>query len=117
MEYVNQKEEREQQKQISARKTRSFSLNKTEQTVHEIFEVTFFSYCCRETQRPDWLVSRLRTVSVEEPKGPRLSVVRQPKGPDGTRGFKKAPAVKAAAAAVATVAEETNGYASSAEKA
>ena len=56
-------------------------------------------------------------MSVEEPKGPRLSVVRQPKGPDGTRGFKKAPAVKAAAAAVATVAEETNGYASSAEKA
>jgi len=41
-----------------------------------------------EMQRPDWLVSRLRTISVDE-HGPRLSVLRQPKGPDGTKGFKK----------------------------
>lgn len=90
-------------------------------------------------QRPDWLVSRLRTVSIDE-HGPRLSVLRQPKGPDGTKGFKKsansvkqfqqqqeqqrpAPtstaaavaasaaafAAAAAAAAAASVSEATNG--------
>ena len=41
-------------------------------------------------QRPDWLVSRLRTMSVDEHGGPRFYVLRQPKGPDGTRGFKMA---------------------------
>ena len=41
-------------------------------------------------QRPDWLVSRLRTMSVDEHGGPRFYVLRQPKGPDGTRGFKVA---------------------------
>jgi hypothetical protein len=39
-------------------------------------------------QSPDCLVSRLRTMFVAE-HGPRLSVLRQPKGPDGTKGFKK----------------------------
>lgn len=37
-------------------------------------------------QRPERLISRLRTVSLED-TGPKLTVVRQPKGPDGTRGF------------------------------
>ncbi|XP_053971137.1 cold shock domain-containing protein E1 [Hylaeus anthracinus] len=37
-------------------------------------------------QRPERLISRLRTTSVED-TGPKLTVVRQPKGPDGTRGF------------------------------
>ncbi|XP_015595682.1 cold shock domain-containing protein E1 [Cephus cinctus] len=37
-------------------------------------------------QRPERLISRLRTISLEE-TGPKLMVVRQPKGPDGTRGF------------------------------
>ncbi|XP_067214541.1 RNA-binding protein Unr [Linepithema humile] len=37
-------------------------------------------------QRPERLISRLRTISLEE-SGPKLTVVRQPKGPDGTRGF------------------------------
>ncbi|RZC42843.1 cold shock domain-containing protein E1 [Asbolus verrucosus] len=36
--------------------------------------------------RPERLISRLRTVSVDD-AGPRLMVVRQPKGPDGSRGF------------------------------
>lgn len=44
----------------------------------------------RETQRPDWLAARLRTMSIDE-NGPRFYVLRQPKGPDGTRGFKIAP--------------------------
>ncbi|XP_059352111.1 cold shock domain-containing protein E1-like isoform X3 [Daphnia carinata] len=43
-----------------------------------------------ETQRPDWLAARLRTMSIDE-NGPRFYVLRQPKGPDGTRGFKIAP--------------------------
>ncbi|XP_012279281.1 cold shock domain-containing protein E1 [Orussus abietinus] len=37
-------------------------------------------------QRPERLISRLRTISQED-SGPKLTVVRQPKGPDGTRGF------------------------------
>lgn len=37
-------------------------------------------------QRPERLISRLRTISLED-TGPKLTVVRQPKGPDGTRGF------------------------------
>nr|WFQ96467.1 cold shock domain-containing protein E1 [Trogoderma granarium] len=36
--------------------------------------------------RPERLISRLRTVSQDE-SGPKLTVLRQPKGPDGTRGF------------------------------
>ncbi|PSN48449.1 hypothetical protein C0J52_16573 [Blattella germanica] len=37
-------------------------------------------------ERPERLISRLRTISLEE-AGPKLTVVRQPKGPDGTKGF------------------------------
>lgn len=36
--------------------------------------------------RPERLISRLRTVSLDE-GGPRLTVVRQPRGPDATGGF------------------------------
>lgn len=39
-----------------------------------------------QQQRPERLISRLRTISLEE-TGPKLTVVRQPRGPDGTRGF------------------------------
>ncbi|KAH8030957.1 hypothetical protein HPB51_012425 [Rhipicephalus microplus] len=38
------------------------------------------------TQRPERLVSRLRTLSTED-SGPRIIIVRQPRGPDGTNGF------------------------------
>ncbi|XP_034946970.1 cold shock domain-containing protein E1 isoform X2 [Chelonus insularis] len=37
-------------------------------------------------QRPERLINRLRTISLED-AGPKLTVIRQPKGPDGTRGF------------------------------
>lgn len=36
--------------------------------------------------RPERLISRLRTISMEE-SGPKLHVMRQPKGPDGSKGF------------------------------
>ncbi|KAJ8939113.1 hypothetical protein NQ318_005933 [Aromia moschata] len=36
--------------------------------------------------RPERLISRLRTISVDD-VGPKLIVVRQPKGPDGSKGF------------------------------
>lgn len=36
--------------------------------------------------RPDRLISRLKIVSVDE-SAPRLTVIRSPKGPDGTKGF------------------------------
>lgn len=36
--------------------------------------------------RPERLISRLRTISVDD-TGPKLQVVRQPKGPDGSKGF------------------------------
>ncbi|XP_013412003.1 cold shock domain-containing protein E1-like [Lingula anatina] len=40
-----------------------------------------------ETRRPERLLSRLKSVS--EDSGQRVTVVRQPKGPDGTKGFKQ----------------------------
>jgi len=36
--------------------------------------------------RPERLINRLRTVSVDD-GGPRLTVLRQPRGPDGSKGF------------------------------
>ncbi|XP_030765658.1 cold shock domain-containing protein E1 isoform X2 [Sitophilus oryzae] len=36
--------------------------------------------------RPERLISRLRTISLDD-AGPKLLVVRQPKGPDGSKGF------------------------------
>ncbi|KAG5869763.1 hypothetical protein JTB14_028328 [Gonioctena quinquepunctata] len=36
--------------------------------------------------RPERLISRLRTISVVD-TGPKLTVMRQPKGPDGSKGF------------------------------
>lgn len=47
---------------------------------------TFIANSDAVQQRPERLISRLRTTSLEE-TGPKLTVVRQPKGPDGTRGF------------------------------
>ncbi|KAJ1525069.1 hypothetical protein ONE63_009914 [Megalurothrips usitatus] len=44
---------------------------------------------CENTQRPERLISRLRTTSVDD-AGPKLTVLRQPKGPDGTKGFTNA---------------------------
>ena len=40
----------------------------------------------RESQRPERLLNRLSKMSIDE-TAPRLIVVRQPYGPDGTRGF------------------------------
>ncbi|XP_077302230.1 cold shock domain-containing Unr [Arctopsyche grandis] len=40
------------------------------------------------TTRPERLINRLRTISLEEHAGPRLVVIRKPRGPDGTRGFR-----------------------------
>nr|CAD7399848.1 unnamed protein product [Timema poppensis] len=37
-------------------------------------------------ERPERLISRLRTISVDE-SGPKLILIRQPRGPDGTKGF------------------------------
>ncbi|XP_075229426.1 cold shock domain-containing Unr isoform X2 [Lycorma delicatula] len=37
-------------------------------------------------QRPERLISRLRTISLDD-GGPKLTVMRQPRGPDGTKGF------------------------------
>ncbi|GAB6030260.1 hypothetical protein CHUAL_005938 [Chamberlinius hualienensis] len=39
--------------------------------------------------RPDHMVSRFRSTSNTVESGPRLILVRQPKGPDGTQGFKR----------------------------
>ncbi|KAJ8929356.1 hypothetical protein NQ314_017960 [Rhamnusium bicolor] len=36
--------------------------------------------------RPERLISRLRTISVDD-TGPKLTLIRQPKGPDGSKGF------------------------------
>lgn len=36
--------------------------------------------------RPERLISKLRTISLDD-SGPKLTVIRQPKGPDGSKGF------------------------------
>ncbi|XP_049886199.1 cold shock domain-containing protein E1 [Pectinophora gossypiella] len=40
------------------------------------------------TERPERLLARLRTASLEESGGPRVVLARPPRGPDGTRGFR-----------------------------
>lgn len=37
--------------------------------------------------RPERLINRLKHLMVEENLGPKIVVIRQPRGPDGTRGF------------------------------
>lgn len=39
-------------------------------------------------ERPERLLSRFRTMSVEENSGPRVTILRMPRGPDGSRGFR-----------------------------
>jgi len=52
------------------------------------------SACCVRklctSQRPERLISKLKTMNIEEVArgGPRVTVIRQPKGPDGTKGFR-----------------------------
>lgn len=36
--------------------------------------------------RPERLISRIKTISIDE-SAPRLTIIRAPKGPDGTTGF------------------------------
>jgi len=44
-------------------------------------------WCCSDRQRPERLISRLK--SVGDDFGPKMVVIRQPRGPDGTKGFKQ----------------------------
>lgn len=39
------------------------------------------------SQRPDHLINLIRTVSVKDDGSPKLVVIRQPLGPDGSNGF------------------------------
>ena len=39
-------------------------------------------------ERPERLINRLRAISVSE-SGPKLTIVRQPKGPDNSKGFSR----------------------------
>lgn len=64
--------------------------------VFEIFEYFILMCHClyndsifhlyRDRQRPEHLVSRLKSIN-EDPNGPRVIAIRQPKGPDGSKGF------------------------------
>ncbi|XP_074600141.1 cold shock domain-containing Unr isoform X2 [Brevipalpus obovatus] len=38
--------------------------------------------------RPERLINRLKSLHVDENAGPKMIVIRQPRGPDGTKGFK-----------------------------
>ena len=44
------------------------------------------TYFFSEKRRPERLLSRLKSMN-EEMVGPRVIVIRPPKGPDGTHGF------------------------------
>lgn len=39
------------------------------------------------SQRPEHLINRIRTISVKDDGSPKLVVIRQPLGPDGSTGF------------------------------
>lgn len=39
------------------------------------------------SQRPEHLINRIRTISVIDDGSPKLVVIRQPLGPDGSKGF------------------------------
>ncbi|KAM9856107.1 cold shock domain-containing protein E1 isoform 2-T2 [Aulostomus maculatus] len=39
------------------------------------------------TPRPDRLVNRLKSITLDDASAPRLVIVRQPRGPDNTKGF------------------------------
>uniref|UniRef100_A0A1A7WDR7 Cold shock domain-containing protein E1 n=2 Tax=Iconisemion striatum TaxID=60296 RepID=A0A1A7WDR7_9TELE len=39
------------------------------------------------TPRPDRLVNRLKSITLDDASAPRLVIVRQPRGPDSTKGF------------------------------
>lgn len=52
----------------------------------ELPSIHFDPFFSENTQRPERLISRLRTTSVDD-TGPKLTVLRQPKGPDGSKGF------------------------------
>lgn len=39
------------------------------------------------SQRPEHLINRIRTISVKDDGSPKLIVIRQPLGPDGSKGF------------------------------
>lgn len=39
------------------------------------------------SQRPEHLINRIRTISVKDDGSPKLIVIRQPNGPDGSTGF------------------------------
>jgi hypothetical protein len=44
------------------------------------------------SKRPERLISKLKTMNLEDAArgGKKMIVVRQPKGPDGSKGFKAA---------------------------
>lgn len=55
-------------------------------TMQNIEISTFLSNLFSEKRRPERLLSRLKSMN-EEMVGPRVIVIRPPKGPDGTKGF------------------------------
>lgn len=58
------------------------------------FHILFFIISSAEnsppkqpSQRPEHLINRIRTISVKDDGSPKLVVIRQPLGPDGSKGF------------------------------
>lgn len=52
-----------------------------------VVEPVYVSVRCSDRQRPERLICRLK--SVGDDIGPKMVVIRQPRGPDGTKGFKQ----------------------------
>ncbi|XP_053210633.1 cold shock domain-containing protein E1-like [Panonychus citri] len=47
----------------------------------------YYSDATINTPRPERLITRLKSMAVDENVGPKMVLVRQPKGPDGSKGF------------------------------
>jgi len=56
-------------------------------SVHIVTRCVAECWYCSERQRPERLISRLK--SVGDDIGPKMVAIRQPRGPDGTKGFRQ----------------------------
>lgn len=54
----------------------------------EIFPI--FNFYFSSSKRPERLISKLKAMNLEDDArlGKKMTVTRQPRGPDGSRGFK-----------------------------
>ena len=71
------------------RKLRYENKKKKDMSFHGIFIHNFSLQFFSSSKRPERLISKLKAMNLEDDAraGRKIVVIRQPKGPDGTKGF------------------------------